>query len=180
MKIYTRTGDNGKTSLFTGERTSKDALRIICIGTIDELNAAIGVVVSQLKNTPSSEDTAIRLRTIQRKLFTTGSSLANSNLSITQEDINNMEASIDYLTDHLPTLNNFILPGGSQAASSCHLARTICRRCGRLLVTLNNTESIDPLVLQFFNRLSDYLFTIARAININEGTGEIIWNRHNL
>lgn len=180
MKIYTKTGDKGKTSLFSGERVSKNNIQIACLGTLDELNASIGVIVSQLKNTQITEDVTNRLHMLQRKLLTLGSCLAGSKLTLNQIDIDQLEDSIDFFTEHTPPLSNFILPGGSMAASACHMSRTTCRQVERLIVNLHGETGLDPLILAYINRLSDYLFSLARYINTYEGTGEITWNRDSI
>jgi len=178
MKIYTKTGDSGKTSLYSGERVPKNDVTIACLGSIDQLNASLGVVTSQLKQTTITDDVVHRLHTIQRKLLLLGSSIAGSTLTLDITDVTQLEESIDYFTNHLPQLTSFILPGGSVAASSCHMSRTICRQTERIIVTLNEANKQSPIVLQYINRLSDYLFTLARYINMFEGAGEITWDRN--
>lgn len=173
MKIYTKTGDKGQSGLFGGERVPKYHPRLEAYGTIDELNSHIGLLAAQWQ--PAADE----LMEIQRMLFTIGSHLAtpaqtDSALEIAM--ILQLEQSIDAMTLELPPLKKFILPGGQAAACTAHIARTICRRAERLIIALSTTEKFDPLVIQYMNRLSDWLFTLARHINIKSDTPEVIWN----
>jgi cob(I)alamin adenosyltransferase len=173
QKIYTRTGDTGDTGLFGGGRISKDNLRIECYGTIDELNASIGIVTSSLKD----QDLHNCLTKIQSTLFDIGGELATPNIEkrklekkyvgpqVADMDIKNVEKLIDQFDEEIEPLKAFILPGGHLHAAQIHLSRTICRRAERLLVELNKTEKISSEIIRYINRLSDLLFTIARVIN---------------
>jgi len=177
MKIYTKTGDNGTTGLFGGSRLSKDDIRIESYGTVDELNSQLGYLVSQLKN----EGLVEQINQVQNLLFVIGSHLATEDPSgmslpsLSAEHIEYLERAIDKMETELNPLKSFILPGGSMAGSICHISRTICRRAERRCVTLSNIAEIDPLIIPYINRLSDYLFVAARYINHLEGTVETPW-----
>ncbi len=187
LKIYTKTGDKGETSLFGGKRVSKSSLRIEAIGLVDELNSAIGVAIAEIQNSKFKiqnykSKVKSELENIQQDLFEIGSLLAN--LGIKNQEfriknlerrVNSFERTIDELTEKLPELRNFILPGGGRAGSLLHLARSVCRRAERRIVQLAKKESVEPLILQYFNRLSDLLFTMARFVNYQEKKKEIIW-----
>ncbi len=182
-KIYTKTGDKGKTSLVGGKRVNKFDLRVETYGTVDELNCATGIVIAQIKNSKlkiKNEKSLIisYLEEIQNDLFTIGSTLANPNnpaLPQLEKRIKELEKIIDQMTEHLPELKNFILPGGSLTGAQLHLARTICRRAERRVVELKQTEEIDDLIVSYFNRLSDFLFTAARYANHLKNKKETIW-----
>ena len=168
MKIYTKTGDKGKTGLIGG-RTDKDDIRVETYGTIDEVNSFIGKAVTELDPTIFA-DILADLETIQHELFDCGGDLANvSNKRIykmTDEPIEAMEKRIDVLVEEGPVLERFILPGGAPAAATLHIARTVARRAERQMVTLMKAEEDVPAVVQrYLNRLSDYLFAAARAVN---------------
>lgn len=175
MKIYTKTGDKGQTSLVGGTRVSKDNAQIEAYGTVDELNSAIGIV--------AGEDTVYVdfLQDIQHKLFNIGSVLASEgNLdfelpTVSEEDILLIEKEIDRLNEGLPRLKNFILPGGSVLSAHTHLARCICRRAERRVVTLENEEYL--IHIRFLNRLSDYLFVLSREYLRLDGKQEVIWQK---
>ena len=177
MKIYTRTGDKGETSLFGGQRVSKDSLRIEAYGTVDELNSALGI--ARAGNRDPEIDRI--LGHIQQKLFDVGADLAtprSSNADIRRigaNDSHPLEESIDSLEAKLKTLKSFILPGGSPVASNIHFARTICRRAERLVVHLARTENIGGDMTVFLNRLSDLLFVLARYANHIAGVAETEW-----
>ena len=178
MKIYTKTGDIGETSLFGGKRVSKAALRIESYGTIDELNAFIGFLHSRM----TSPDVPSVLRQIQDRLFTIGSSLAADPdqahtilPDVCEEDVQLLESEIDRMDSQLPPLRNFILPGGHSDSAWCHILRTICRRAERRCVELHNEEPIDQMILKYLNRLSDYFFVLSRYISHLEGTPEVKW-----
>ncbi len=178
MKIYTKTGDQGQTSLFGGKRISKADLRIDSYGTIDELNALLGLVRDQEVNHKRNEF----LVGIQNRLFTIGSMLAtepgNTKVktpALTEGDIVLLETEIDNMESELPELRFFILPGGHPAVSHCHVARTVCRRAERLVVALHDSETVDPLILTFMNRLSDYLFVLSRIMAHDLGVHETPW-----
>lgn len=177
-KIYTKTGDAGKTSLLGGTRVPKYHVRIEAYGTVDELNACMGML-GQEKVLSSL---APLIRDIQNKLFTLGSILANdpekSRFEIpglAESDIQQLENSIDELNDQLEPLKNFVLPGGHPANAWAHLGRTICRRAERRVVELNEHVELDPRVLRYLNRLSDWLFMVARFASKESGAEEIIW-----
>ena len=171
-RIYTRTGDKGTTGLSDGNRIDKDSIRIAAIGDIDELNSVIGVVVAH------EADNEIRamLTQIQHHLFNAGGelSLPGYNL-IENQHVTWLENMLDQLNDSLEPLKDFILPGGTVAAAQCFLARAICRRAERSLVSLNKTEPVSSQLLQYINRLSDFLFVVARYINKQDGKPDILW-----
>lgn len=177
MKIYTKTGDAGQTALFGGRRVSKDHLRIDAYGTVDELNAFLGLVHD------STTDERVRglINTIQHRLFTVGASLASdpekkaAPVDLTDADLQLLENSIDELEAELPPLRHFILPAGHTAVSHCHVARTVCRRAERLIVALGQDEPIEARVLAYMNRLSDLLFVLARYIGQQLKVKEMIW-----
>ena len=178
MKIYTKTGDQGTTSLFGGKRVSKADLRIDAYGTVDELNSFIGLVRDQEVNQKRKEV----LISIQNKLFIIGSILAtepgNTKVKIPalrEEDIQFLEKEIDAMETELPPLRFFILPGGHSAISFCHVARTVCRRAERLTTALNDQEKIEVMVLKYLNRLSDYLFVLSRKMTQELGVEELPW-----
>jgi cob(I)alamin adenosyltransferase len=179
MKIYTRTGDAGTTSLVGGTRAAKDDMRLEAYGTVDELNSHLGLIISQISDT---RDIAT-LTTIQNKLFNLGASLATPPDSewkpthITDDDIRLIEDEIDRIDNALPRHNQFILPGGSLAAASTHVARTVARRAERRIVTLAANAPVDPNDMKYVNRLSDYLFVLSRKINIDNNIDEIFWNK---
>jgi cob(I)alamin adenosyltransferase len=179
MKIYTKTGDTGTTALFGGRRVSKADLRIETYGTVDELNAHIGLLRDQEINQSRKH----LLVEIQDRLFTVGSMLAtepgNTKVKIpklSQTDIHFLENEIDVMENTLPPMKTFVLPGGHSVVSYCHIARTVCRRAERLTVALHNTEPIDELVIKYLNRLSDYLFVLSRKITQELGAEETPWN----
>lgn len=178
MKIYTRTGDEGLTSLFSGERVEKDDLRIEAYGTVDELNSLLGVAGA------SCQDPVIReiVSTLQNQLFVAGADLATRPGSrrevprIVREDWQNLESRIDTLEAQLPKLKNFVLPAGTLGAASLQFARSVCRRAERLAFHLRRDgEDVNPELLVFLNRLSDLLFTMARYENMRDGGKEIPW-----
>ncbi|MEO1052821.1 MAG: cob(I)yrinic acid a,c-diamide adenosyltransferase [Bacteroidota bacterium] len=178
MKIYTKTGDKGTTSLFGGTRVSKAHLRIDTYGTVDELNSYIGLIRDQEINFPRKET----LVEIQDRLFTLGSILAtepgNEKVKIPElqeGDIEFLEKEIDKMNDLLPPMRNFVLPGGHQSVSFCHVARCVCRRAERLTVALNDEEPIDERVVRYLNRLSDYLFVLSRLMSQELGADEVPW-----
>ncbi|MEE8389011.1 MAG: cob(I)yrinic acid a,c-diamide adenosyltransferase [Acidiferrobacterales bacterium] len=171
-KIYTRTGDNGTTGLGDGSRVDKDAPRIEAIGTIDELNAVMGLLLTE--NLP--QIIADYLIEIQHTLFDLGGELAVPGTSaLTGADVTGLEEMLDELNEDLSPLKEFILPGGSPAAAICHVARTVCRRAERCLFSLSKSDSVPEVSLQFLNRLSDYLFVAARAINKSANVNDVLW-----
>jgi cob(I)alamin adenosyltransferase len=174
MPIYTRFGDNGKTSLFGGDVVEKSSLRVCAYGEIDELNAAIGIISSEIQNKEIEE----KLEKIQNDLFTIGSELANrkeTTTKINPKRTKEIEEEIDKMDKELEPLKNFILPGGNKVAALIHLSRTICRRTERSVVRLSNEEQIDSTIIIYLNRLSDLLFTMARYVNFKKGEKEKIW-----
>ena len=185
MKIYTKTGDTGNTSLFGGTRVPKFHLRIEAYGTIDELNSYIGLLRDQKIDKHISEV----LLTIQNELFTIGAMLATppnkeklksgkNRLSIyktSQDQVLFLEQEIDSIQKILPVMTNFILPGGHQTVSFCHIARCVCRRVERLTVQLHQHDPINETILAYLNRLSDYLFVLARKLTIDNQATEIPW-----
>lgn len=178
MKIYTKTGDQGTTSLFGGKRVSKAELRIETYGTVDELNSFLGLVRDQEVN----QKRQAVLVEIQDRLFTIGSILAtepgNEKLkipSLLEDDIQFLENEMDAMDESLPPMRFFVLPGGHQSVSFCHVARTVCRRVERLAISLSTQEHVDPLVIKYLNRLSDYLFVLARKMAAELGIEESPW-----
>ena len=182
MKIYTKTGDKGKTSLFNGQRILKSHLRVATYGTIDELNSVIGIACSQLNGKKAKQREMINLlHTVQNDLFVIGSALANptsSPLDFLKKQVAAYENSIDKMTAALPPLRNFILPGGSYGGATLHFARTVCRRVERNAVALSQKEEVDPNILVYFNRLSDLFFTMARYSNFLTKQKETIWTKN--
>lgn len=179
-RIYTRTGDDGSTALGSGARTPKDAPRVECYGTVDELNAQLGVVLCQRP----PESLAAPLLRIQNDLFHLGSDLCVTEAEkakrplprIEQRHIAWLEGEIDAWNEKLPPLENFVLPGGSAVASHLHVARTICRRAERLVVSLARQEPVGEWALPYLNRLSDLLFVHARAANLLSGDADRLWD----
>jgi cob(I)alamin adenosyltransferase len=180
-RIYTRTGDDGTTALGTGERRKKYDLRIATYGTFDELNAVLGIA---RLSTGGREDVDAALGRIQNDLFDLGADLcvpqtgdrARERLRVTEGQVTRLEREMDALNEALAPLQSFILPGGSAAAAHLHLARTVCRRAERLAVELADQpgEQVSPALVKYVNRLSDYLFVAARAMN-RDGAGDVLW-----
>lgn len=182
MKIYTRTGDEGETSLFSGGRVRKDHLRVEAYGTIDELNSMLGLARAEALPEIAQQ----WLERVQNELFVIGADLATPMDSspawlkrLTMETIEPLENEIDELTLELPPIKNFILPGGTRAAATIHVARTVCRRAERLSVSLAAEEPVNPAIVVYLNRLSDWLFTLARWINLRAGEPETRWIARN-
>jgi len=185
MKIYTKTGDKGKTALFGGTKVPKHHIRIESYGTVDELNSHIGLVRDQEIDLHSKEI----LATIQNKLFTVGAILATDpekailkngkerlNIpKISNQDIELLEKEMDGMNDALPPMTHFVLPGGHQTVSFCHIARCVCRRAERLAAALNDLEPFQPETLMYLNRLSDYLFVLARKLSKDLQADEVKW-----
>jgi len=185
MKIYTKTGDKGTTALFGGTRVPKHDLRIESYGTVDELNSYIGLIRDQNIDSKTIES----LLKIQNELFTLGAMLATPpekeilksgkqrlNIpKVTISSIEYLEKEMDVMNLELPQMTNFILPGGNQTVSFCHIARCVCRRAERLATALNENEAINPDVLTYLNRLSDYLFVLARKLTKDLSAKEIAW-----
>lgn len=181
--LYTRTGDTGRTSLVGGERVPKDSLRLEAYGTLDEFSSQLGVLAS---TNGMNEEIKGQLTAIQNELFNLGAYLAtavapgaNPPCSSLADDsvIQNLEGWIDVLDEQTPKIRAFILPGGHNAAAQAHVARTVCRRAERNIITLSRTEYVDPQVIRYINRLSDYLFAAARYLNFINGINEIVWQQ---
>lgn len=185
MKIYTKTGDNGTTALFGGTRVSKHHIRIDSYGTIDELNSWLGL----LRDQEMDSNSKATLVSVQDKLFTVGAILATDpeksllkngkerlNIpKISETDVEFLEKEIDSMNENLPPMTHFILPGGHTTVSYCHIARTVCRRAERLATHLHENEPFDERVLHYINRLSDYLFVLARKLSSDLQAEEIKW-----
>lgn len=171
-KIYTRTGDNGTTGLGDGSRTEKDNLRVEAFGEVDELNSQIGVLLGfDLPQT-----TQDLLTSIQHDLFDLGGEICiPGREALDAGYVARLEQQLDKINETLPPLKEFILPGGSPAAAACHVARTVCRRAERRLVSLARDESISAISVQYLNRLSDLLFVLARDINRQQGVADVLW-----
>src|SRR6476646_2753053 len=181
-KIYTRTGDEGETSLLGGRRVRKDDLRVEAIGSVDEVNAMLGVVrVELFRGGIVPENLDQEIGEIQHRLFDLGAELASTSVSetragaLSETHVARLESLIDRYEAELEPLRAFILPGGSPAASQLHLARCVCRRCERRLVQLTAAEPVRGEVLQYVNRLSDLLFVLARAVNRASGVPDGVW-----
>jgi len=171
-KIYTRTGDDGSTGLGDGSRTEKDSLRVEAIGTVDELNSVIGVLLCH--SLPKVTQSA--LTNIQHSLFDIGGELCiPGSTSITADRVDTLEQLLDELNTNLAALKEFILPGGSPAAAACHQARAVCRRAERRAYSLSKSETINPVSIKYLNRLSDLLFVMARHINKEAGRPDVFW-----
>ncbi|MBD8487720.1 cob(I)yrinic acid a,c-diamide adenosyltransferase [Echinicola sp. CAU 1574] len=178
MKLYTKGGDKGETSLLGGSRVSKANLRIEAYGTVDELNAYIGL----LRDHAKEQSRVDFLKAIQDRLFTIGAELATSPSAknvkkpdILESDINGLEKEIDLMDEALSPLKKFILPGGHPQVSYSHIARTVCRRAERRVIELNDQEPVEELIIKYLNRLSDYLFVLGRMISKELEVGEITW-----
>ena len=185
MKVYTKTGDKGTTALFGGTRVAKDHIRIESYGTVDELNSHIGLIRDQEINNHFKTI----LIEIQDRLFTVGAILATppekvilkngelrlKNLGILESDIEFLENEIDKMEDSLPQMTHFILPGGHPTVSFCHIARCVCRRAERMAVHLSHNEPVDEFAIKYLNRLSDYLFVLARKLSSDLNAEEVQW-----
>ncbi len=177
FKIYTKTGDKGETGLFGGRRLPKNHLRIEAYGTVDELNSYIGL----LRDKINLDEVSDLLKDIQDRLFTLGANLASDpakNMAvpdIQDTDIERLEQAMDKMDETLPALKNFILPGGHSTVSFCHIARCVCRRAERLVVALHLEEKVDAILIQYLNRLSDYLFVLSRYIGQHLNAEEVVW-----
>ena len=169
-KIYTRTGDNGSTGMADGTRVDKDDLVIHAIGEVDELNSQLAVLICH-----SPRRFAESIKVIQNELFNVGAELTMSQAIIKQGSIDWLEQSLDEINDSLTPLKEFILPGGGLASSHCHVARSICRRVERVLVSLNKNKPVSKELMAYINRLSDFLFVLARAISKEAGEDEVYW-----
>lgn len=180
MKIYTRTGDGGETGLLGGSRVSKDVLRLELCGTLDELNAVLGL--ARAEGLPTAADESIDR--IQHELFRFGAHLASPSGKVAvapvgQSEVNRLESEIDAFDSELSPLDRFVLPGGSRGAAALHLARTVCRRAERRVVSLmrESPGGVEPAALRYLNRLSDLLFVVARLCNQAAGAPEVFWER---
>ena len=185
MKVYTKTGDTGTTALFGGTRVSKHNIRIESYGTVDELNSHIGLVRDQDINHVYKQV----LVEVQDRLFTVGAILATppeketlkngqprlQNLGIIESDIEFLENQIDRMEEALPPMTHFVLPGGHQTVSYCHIARCVCRRAERLSVHLSHNEPVAEIAIKYLNRLSDYLFVLARKLSVDLNADEVKW-----
>lgn len=173
-KIYTKTGDDGTTGLGDGSRTPKDSARVEAYGTVDELNSTLGVV---LACDGVADDIRELLVHIQHALFDLGGELCVPGMeTIHAADVTELEHTLDHYNADLPRLKEFILPGGGMAAAHCHIARTVCRRAERRVVTLAHEESVRPEVVHYLNRLSDLLFVLCRVLARASGHGEVLWD----
>jgi cob(I)alamin adenosyltransferase len=171
-KIYTRTGDDGTTGLGDGTRVAKDSARVAAYGTVDELNSSIGVVLAQDLPAPVREV----LTQIQHDLFDLGGELCIPGMAMVHDgDIDRLETTLDGFNADLPPLKDFILPGGGMAAATAHVARTVCRRAEREVVSLAGQEAVRPQAVRYLNRLSDLLFVLARVLARASGHGEVLW-----
>jgi len=172
-KIYTRTGDDGTTGLATGERVAKDCPRVEAYGTVDELNACIGLVLAAPSLPPLVRDS---LTGIQHRLFDLGGELAVPGRDvILATDTAALEAVLDQLNTDLPPLKDFVLPGGTPGAAACHLARAVCRRAERRVITLQRHEPVNAEAVRYLNRLSDLLFVMSRVLCRVDGGAEVLW-----
>lgn len=177
MKIYTRKGDSGETGLLGGSRVSKANARIEAYGTVDELNSGLGLI----RDSTSIDGLDASLVRVQHQLFSIGSILASEADSkielpgISQKEVDFLEKEMDLMDAELPELRNFILPGGNLSASHCHVARCVCRRAERRVVSLQELSEVDEMIIHYLNRLSDYLFVLARFITLKMGGQETAW-----
>lgn len=184
MKLYTRTGDDGKTALFSGDRVGKDHPRIEAYGTVDELNACLGLSLAAVT---TEDEVAVDLRKdlakIQSRCFDLGADLATPEGArnadkvgrFVDDDVQLMESLIDRYTAAAPNITCFVLPGGTEVAARLHLARTVCRRAERLMVHLSHSEPVTPQAVRWINRLSDLLFAMSRAANHSSGVSDVPW-----
>lgn len=178
MKIYTKTGDAGTTSLVGGKRVPKDCARLESYGTVDELNAHVGLLLTYVSENQDKEC----LISIQNRLFVVGAQLATEapnvpSSVITDDDVTNLENNIDKASEGLPKWRGFTLPGGCREAAIAHVCRTVCRRAERRILTLNSVEKVDPQLIKYINRLSDYFYVLALRLNFLHGTEEILWKK---
>lgn len=181
-QLYTGTGDAGITSLVGGERVKKNSLRLESYGMVDELSSQLGVVASDPE---CNNEVRAQLTDIQNELFNIGAYLATAVkpgetpgcVSVDNQKLKVLEGWIDALDEQTPKIRAFVLPGGSKIAAQCHVARTVCRRTERAILALSDAEYVDPAVLTYFNRLSDYLFIAARFLNFMLGIDEVVWKK---
>lgn len=188
MKIYTRTGDKGETTLFTGQRILKNDPLFDAIGTVDECNSTLGMAIAMLENEHALAQVKEQLTLVQHALFDVGAALATPRTRAETNKVNKtrfdseatklLEEWIDRMEAHLPPLNTFILPGGHPSGATLHMARSICRRAERLVVPLNKRADVSDNVLIYLNRLSDYLFVVSRFVNHQLNIPETKWEPH--
>ena len=185
-RVYTRGGDKGETSLIGGDRVSKASLRLECYGTVDELNAVLGLVDLAMIPSAAAPHLAPIIRRVQNELFNLGAELATPDPErraqlprIEQRHVDALERDIDGVNDELPQLRSFVLPRGGWPSSYLHLARTVCRRCERLVVQLAQSEDVGELAVQYLNRLSDALFVWGRWCALKDGQHEPLWDSRN-
>jgi cob(I)alamin adenosyltransferase len=179
MRVYTKTGDDGTSGLIGGTRVAKYDLRLESYGTVDELNSWIGLIRTQHIDLATRE----LLLSVQNNLFVIGARLAtdlsktdlSGRLPLKEEDITRLEKEMDRILDLLPPMEHFVLPGGSNTVSYCHLARTVCRRAERRVCGLAQEVEIPPELIRYLNRLSDYLFVLSRKVAVDEGVDEVQW-----
>lgn len=175
-KIYTRTGDSGTTGLGDGSRVNKDSLRVDAMGDVDELNAVIGILLTE----PLDDQVAEVLTRIQHDLFDLGGEICiPGHAMVKAERVSALESILDAWNDELEPLKEFILPGGTRASAYCHLARTVCRRAERQLTRLNRNEPVTEVSMHYLNRLSDLLFVLCRILNKQAGRADVLWNNQN-
>lgn len=175
-KIYTRTGDDGTTGLADGNRIAKNSLRVEAMGTMDELNAQMGILIESLGGNEAELKTV--LQRVQHHLFDLGGEFAIPGSRVVADShIEWLESTLDHWNQDLPPLKNFVLPGGSMPAAQCHMARAVCRRAERITVALGHEESINPDARQYLNRLSDFLFVASRVLARREGAAEVLWDQ---
>ena len=190
-KVYTKSGDEGQTHLIGGEKVSKNDIRVIAYGDVDELNVHVGICSNLLKNSPNSKDFSyfiVRLRSIQNELFNlgtvlaaTGSEMSSDLPRVIQEDIHNLEGDIDQMNKSLEPLSSFTLPGGNEVVLAFHQARVICRRSERNVVSvIHKFSNLDRTTLIYLNRLSDYLFVLGRAVSSILSCDEELWSPNNI
>jgi cob(I)alamin adenosyltransferase len=180
-RIYTRTGDTGETGLVGGQRVPKDSPRLACYGTVDELNAFVGVAAVSSREAGLGELAEV-LERIQHELFNLGSILATAPADIgpqqpriTEAEVRQLEAEMDRMNDAMPALKSFVLPGGTRVNAELHICRTVCRRAERALVALRRSEAVSAINIHYLNRLSDAFFVYSRWVNLQLGAAEVLW-----
>lgn len=173
-KIYTRTGDDGTTGLGDGTRVAKDSLRVEAYGSVDELNSVLGLLLTHTL----PEDIRQCLTDVQHVLFDLGGELCiPDRKAVSLDQVSQLEQTLDDLNRSLKPLKEFVLPGGTAAAAVCHVARTVCRRAERRVISLGKTEAVSDIAIKYLNRLSDLLFVVARTLNAQAGYGDVLWKR---
>jgi cob(I)alamin adenosyltransferase len=185
LKIYTRTGDKGETSLFGGKRVRKDSIRVEAYGAVDETNSCIGLARAAIHEGSSGSREALNyidsvLEAVQNKLFAIGAALAGNQdptYGVRENDVEFLESCIDRMDQEIPPLKSFILPFGTDLSTKLHLARTVSRRAERRIVELSSREEVDPKIIVYVNRLSDFLFTLARYANKAQSTPDMLWKK---